>query len=54
MRLHTVSWHLLRLASKDDIIPLSNPVVTQSGEQVTSIPVSKGAKIRISVCAYNR
>lgn len=54
MRLHTVSWHLLRLASKDDVIPLSNPVVTESGEQVTSIPVSKGAKIRISVCAYNR
>ncbi|ETW76268.1 hypothetical protein HETIRDRAFT_461179 [Heterobasidion irregulare TC 32-1] len=54
MRLHPIGWHFSRLAGKDDVIPLLHPITTKSGEQISSIPVRKGTKVKMSFCAYNR
>ncbi|KAF8582153.1 cytochrome P450 [Ramaria rubella] len=54
LRYHSIVLFLYRTASRDDMIPLSVPLTTTSGEKITNIPVSKGQKIMISVPAYNR
>ncbi|KIJ34127.1 hypothetical protein M422DRAFT_263776 [Sphaerobolus stellatus SS14] len=45
---------LQRQAGRDDIIPLSTPLKTKTGETITSIPVSKGQVIYASIANYNR
>ncbi|KAF8576236.1 cytochrome P450 [Ramaria rubella] len=54
LRYHPIILLLNREAGRDDVIPLSIPQQTRSGEIITSIPVSKGQRIMISVAAYNR
>lgn len=54
MRLHTIVWRLSRVAGQDDVIPLSRPITTKSGQQISSIPVRKGQDIDISIATYNR
>ncbi|KIO07014.1 hypothetical protein M404DRAFT_137856, partial [Pisolithus tinctorius Marx 270] len=41
-------------AAEDDVIPLSEPVVTHSGETVNSISVARGTRIGIPVSCINR
>jgi hypothetical protein len=45
---------LVRVAGRDDVIPLAIPQKTRAGEIITTIPVSKGQRIIISISAYNR
>lgn len=52
--MHPIVPNLAREAGKDDVIPLSYPVQTRSGEWVNSVTVKKGQAIGISICAYNR
>lgn len=54
LRFHPIAYHLVRKAGHDDIIPLSTPIRTKSGQFITEIPVSKGQSVIASVCAYNR
>ncbi len=54
LRLHPIFWTLERKANKDDVIPLAFPITTETGEQITSIPIKKGTPIDISTAAYNR
>ncbi|KZV64465.1 cytochrome P450 [Peniophora sp. CONT] len=54
MRLHTIVWMLSRVAGQDDVIPLSTPITTETGERISSIPVQKGQNIEISIATYNR
>ncbi|KAF8507406.1 cytochrome P450 [Gautieria morchelliformis] len=54
LRYHPIGPTLARVAGREDIIPLSAPQTTKSGEVVTSIPVSKGQRVLISIGAYNR
>jgi len=54
MRLDSISWIICRIATRDDIIPLTFPITTKSGEQITSIPIKKGTPIDISSAGYNR
>lgn len=42
LRLHPIVWLLNRTAGQDDIIPLSTPITTESGQKISSIPVRKG------------
>ena len=42
------------MAGKDDILPLSEPITTESGEVVNEIIVPKGTRIVASIAAYNR
>ncbi|OCH92291.1 cytochrome P450 [Obba rivulosa] len=54
LRYHAIVVGVVRVAEKDDIIPLQYPVVSKSGELVREIPIHAGQRIMSSFCAYNR
>ncbi|KAG1877707.1 cytochrome P450 [Suillus subalutaceus] len=54
LRLHPPLGEFTRLAAADDVIPLSEPVRTVSGEMTDSICIAKGTLITISSAAINR
>ncbi|KAG1742242.1 cytochrome P450 [Suillus paluster] len=54
LRLHPPVIEAIRLAAADDVIPLSEPVRTASGEMSDSISIAKGSEIMVSVEAINR
>jgi cytochrome P450 len=54
LRLHPVVHTLTRDAIQDDVIPLAAPIVTKSGEQLSSIHVRKGTPINLAISVYNR
>lgn len=53
LRYHPIVYHLARQASKDDVIPLAYPVMTEKG-MVSEIPVAAGQVITPNVAVYNR
>ncbi|KAG6327367.1 hypothetical protein ID866_11722 [Astraeus odoratus] len=54
LRLHPPAIGLTRIATEDDVIPLSEPVHTRSGKVVDSISVAKGTHIHVSIPCINR
>ncbi|KIJ55998.1 hypothetical protein M422DRAFT_138272, partial [Sphaerobolus stellatus SS14] len=54
LRFHGIVANLSREATRDDVIPLQFPQKTKYNDTVTSIPVSKGQYIILSLFAYNR
>ncbi|KAH0828958.1 cytochrome P450 [Lanmaoa asiatica] len=54
LRYHPVIPHVLRIAGGDDILPLSRPITTESGEVISEIVIPKGTRIVASIAAYNR
>lgn len=54
LRLHPIVPTLIREADSDDVIPLSHPIKTKSGNIINQIPISKGQGITASICTYNR
>lgn len=54
LRLHPIVYTMPREATRDDVIPLATPIVTKSGEQVSSIHVRKGTTIDVAISVYNR
>ncbi|KAH9071037.1 cytochrome P450, partial [Lactarius deliciosus] len=54
LRLHPTVYTMPKEATQDDVIPLSSPIVTKSGEQISSIPVRKGTLVDLAVGVYNR
>ncbi|KAJ7039377.1 cytochrome P450 [Mycena alexandri] len=45
LRLHPPKGDTTRVAAQDDVIPLSSPIITKSGETATSIHVAKGTVV---------
>ncbi|KAG1818536.1 cytochrome P450 [Suillus subaureus] len=54
LRLHPPVGEFTRVATQDDVIPLSEPVRTISGEMTDNISIGKGTLITISSAAINR
>jgi len=54
LRFDSIAIAIIREADRDDAIPLSIPQKTVTGNIVTSIPISCGQKVVISINAYNR
>ncbi|KAI6040777.1 cytochrome P450 [Pisolithus marmoratus] len=54
LRLHPSVPELVRQADEDDVIPLSEPVRTKSGEVVDSIAVERGTVFAIPVSCLNQ
>ncbi|KAJ7165625.1 cytochrome P450 [Mycena crocata] len=54
LRLHPPVTEALREAAHDDVIPLGTPVVTPSGETISSIAIVKGSAILIPMRCINR
>ncbi|KAF8515955.1 cytochrome P450 [Gautieria morchelliformis] len=54
LRYHPIVSGIMRLAGRDEVIPLSTPQKTRTEGTITNIPVSKGQRIFISISGYNR
>ncbi|KAI6096692.1 cytochrome P450 [Pisolithus croceorrhizus] len=54
LRFRPAAQERVRQATEDDVIPLSEPVRTKSGEVVDSIAVERGTVIGISIPCMNR
>ncbi|KAG7444713.1 cytochrome P450 [Guyanagaster necrorhizus] len=54
LRFHPIVPSLLRSAACDDVIPLTDPVITSAGVKLTEISVEKGQLVDISIGYYNR
>ena len=54
LRFHNIASYLLRIAVKDDVIPLAYPVTLATGETITEIPVRAGQVVFTSFAAYHR
>ncbi|KAF5367579.1 hypothetical protein D9758_003717 [Tetrapyrgos nigripes] len=54
LRVHPIVGTLSRYSDRHDVIPLSEPVISASGEKLTQIPVQKGQRINFSIFIYNR
>ncbi|KAG1882703.1 cytochrome P450 [Suillus subluteus] len=54
LRIHPPVGEFIRLAAADDVIPLSEPVRTESGKMTDSISIGKGTFITIPGAAINR
>ncbi|KAG1901360.1 cytochrome P450 [Suillus fuscotomentosus] len=54
LRLHPPVPEITRIAAADDVIPLSEPVRTASGNMTDSISIAKGTLITVSIAAINR
>ena len=54
MRFHPIVYQLTRVAGKADVLPLSEPLTTATGDVIDKIPIAKGQHLVISICAYNR
>ncbi|KAJ6615502.1 cytochrome P450 [Mycena sp. CBHHK59/15] len=54
LRLHPSLPGLLREAGTDDVIPLGTPIVTPSGETISSLTVAKGTTVLVPMRCINR
>ncbi|KAF8557928.1 cytochrome P450 [Imleria badia] len=54
LRLHPAGPHAFRVPLQDEILPLSKPILTESGEMISEVLLPKGTEIVISIAAYNR
>ncbi|KAF7318959.1 Cytochrome P450 [Mycena chlorophos] len=54
LRYHPVAFNNAREAVCDQVLPLSKPIVTKSGEMLTELPIAKDQIVVVSVAAYNR
>ena len=53
LRLHPPLGSISRRAAYDDIIPLSEPITTASGETVSELVIAKGSAVQASVYQIN-
>ncbi|THV07086.1 cytochrome P450 [Dendrothele bispora CBS 962.96] len=53
LRMYPIVTTLVRCTDRDDVIPLSEPVISASGEKLTQIPVKKGQRVFIDILSYN-
>ncbi|KAG2358499.1 cytochrome P450 [Suillus spraguei] len=54
LRLHPPLGEFTRVATADDVIPLGEPVRTESGEMTDRISIAKGTLITVPAAAINR
>lgn len=54
MRVYSPFPSTERIATRDTVIPVSQPITTRNGKQITEIPVKKGQCVGIAITSYNR
>ncbi|KAJ7111272.1 cytochrome P450 [Mycena epipterygia] len=53
-RFHPVVHQSFREAARDEILPLSKPLITKSGKIINEIPIPKNMSLWVSNAGYNR
>ena len=54
LRLHPPLAGIVRVASEDDVIPLTSPITAATGETVSYITIAKGTTVNCSVAYINQ
>ncbi|KAK7439308.1 hypothetical protein VKT23_017532 [Stygiomarasmius scandens] len=54
LRLYPIAIDLFRSPDRDDVIPLSEPIISTSGHRLTEVPIQKGQRLHIDIYTYNR
>ncbi|KAG5338977.1 hypothetical protein C0989_005438 [Termitomyces sp. Mn162] len=54
LRYHPAAINTFRIAGRDDVLPLSKPITTSTGEAITELPIPKGLRLIASINGYNR
>ncbi|KAL0955433.1 hypothetical protein HGRIS_001678 [Hohenbuehelia grisea] len=54
LRFHPVSPLNHRMSGRDDVLPLSKPIMGTNGEEIHKLPIPKGMRLVLSIAAYNR
>ena len=54
LRFHPIALGLPRIALKDDVIPLTYPIISTTGEVIREIPVKAGQVFHASFAGYQR
>ncbi|KAG9309786.1 cytochrome P450 [Chiua virens] len=52
-RLHAPVREIIRTATEDDVLPLSEPIRTKSGELIESLPIAAGTTLVVPISAVN-
>ena len=53
MRVHPIVAELVRAPIRDDVLPLTKPIVGASGRVYSELPVPKGTAVTLSTFGYN-
>jgi len=53
LRVHPVAIEIFREAAKDDVLPLTKPIVGISGKVHNELPIPAGTPVYISTVGYN-
>jgi len=53
LRVYPIAIELIRAPKKDDVLPLSKPIVGVSGKVYKELPIPAGTRVMISTVAYN-
>jgi len=53
LRLHPIVVEIMRVSTRDDVLPLTKPIVGTSGTVHTEILIPKGTTITLSLIGYN-
>ena len=53
LRVYPTATELVRVASKDDVLPLSQPIIGVSGKVYKELPITAGTGVSIAVLGYN-
>lgn len=54
MRVNPAIFNGMLQAAVDDVIPLSKPILSRSGERLHQVPVKKGQRVNMSFSGFNR
>lgn len=54
LRFHATVHHIWRRSAEDDILPLFEPIKTQSGTLITQVPLPAGTNVVLAFACYNR
>jgi len=53
LRINPISLEIARAPVEDDVLPLTKPIVGNSGRVYTELPIPKGTPVAISTIGYN-
>ena len=53
LRVYPTATELVRVPSKDDVLPLSKPIVGISGKVYKELPITAGTSVSIAILGYN-
>ena len=54
LRFHAPVHHVMRRSAEDDVLPLFEPIKTQSGTLITQVPLPAGTNLVLAFATYNR